>query len=216
MPPAQYYTPYQRGLVNRFYEQQDTRLYHRLTEYVSELAVAEESQRKAYLWKMVQRDMAKTPADPVRIARIVGEKRLEELATLVEELAKQDKLTKPAGASTTVADAVAAAMATAAPVIAPVFAQRTGPSPVSAVLEAKPDIGPEQLKQAMAAFKKRLKVTKLDAESKLSSRALTNGKKSGIVAIQPPSNYPKVVWEELVKQGKLKRSGAGLYELVGV
>ncbi len=41
----------------------------------------------------------------------------------------------------------------------------------------------EQLKQALKAFKKRLKLTRLDAESELSRSPLTSGKVSGIVAI---------------------------------
>jgi len=72
----------------------------------------------------------------------------------------------------------------------------------------------EQLKQALKAFKKRLKLTRLDDESQLSRRPVTGGKPSGVVAITPPSQFPPAVWEELVRQGKLKRAGHGTYELV--
>ena len=72
----------------------------------------------------------------------------------------------------------------------------------------------EQLKAAMKAFKRRLKLTRLDAESQLSKNPLSTGRGSGIVAIVPPSDYPLAVWEELVRQNKLKRAGQGLYELV--
>lgn len=71
----------------------------------------------------------------------------------------------------------------------------------------------EQLKAAFKAFKKRLKLTRLEEESKLSRRATTSGKGSDIVAIQPPVDFPHEVWEELVKQGKLKKAGHGMYEL---
>ena len=74
---------------------------------------------------------------------------------------------------------------------------------------------PETLKSALKAFRKRLKLTRLDAESKLgASRPMTAGKKSGIVAIQPPNQFPRQVWEELARQGKLKSAGGGFYELV--
>jgi hypothetical protein len=79
--------------------------------------------------------------------------------------------------------------------------------------EANP--APEQLKQAFKAFKKRLKLTRLDDESQLSRRPVTGGKGSGIVAIAPPAGFPEEVWEALVKQGKLKNAGRGLYELAG-
>ncbi|HJT77498.1 MAG TPA: hypothetical protein VJ739_09895, partial [Gemmataceae bacterium] len=56
---------------------------------------------------------------------------------------------------------------------------------------------PDELKKAFKAFKKRLKLTRLDAESSLSGGIL-GGRSSRIVAIAPPSGYPQAVWEELV------------------
>jgi hypothetical protein len=72
----------------------------------------------------------------------------------------------------------------------------------------------EELKQAFKAFKKRLKLSRLDEESQLSRRPVTGGKPSGIVAITPPDKFPQAVWDELVRQGKLKKAGHGTYELV--
>jgi hypothetical protein len=74
--------------------------------------------------------------------------------------------------------------------------------------------GADELRDALKAFKKRLKLARLDDESRLGKRALTKGGKSDIVAIQPPRQYPRAVWDELVKQGRLKYAGQGLYELV--
>ena len=71
----------------------------------------------------------------------------------------------------------------------------------------------EELKLALKAFRKRLKFTRLDDESRLGYGAMTGGGKSGIVAIRPPDQYRSAVWEELVLQGKLKYVGQGLYEL---
>ena len=73
----------------------------------------------------------------------------------------------------------------------------------------------EQLKGAFKAFKKRLKLTRLDAESQLSRNPLSSGRGSGIVAISPPTGYPQSVWDELVRTNKLKYVGHGQYELVG-
>lgn len=72
----------------------------------------------------------------------------------------------------------------------------------------------EQLKHAMKAFRKRLRLTRLDAESNISGGPLSSGRDSGIVAITPPGQFPPAVWDELVKQGKLRRVGPGVYELV--
>ena len=71
----------------------------------------------------------------------------------------------------------------------------------------------EELKQAFKAFKKRLKLTRLDAESLLGGGPLSSGRDSGIVAIQPPGDFRQAVWDELVRQGKLKPAGHGTYEL---
>ena len=71
-----------------------------------------------------------------------------------------------------------------------------------------------ELKDAFKAFKKRLKLTQLDEESKLTRRPTTSGQPSAIVAIVPPNEFGKAVWDELVKQGKLKKAGQGMYEVV--
>lgn len=72
----------------------------------------------------------------------------------------------------------------------------------------------EELRLAMKAFRKRLKLTKLDDESRLGRSPLSGGGRSGVVAITPPNQFPKEIWEELAEQGKIKRAGRGVYELV--
>ncbi len=72
----------------------------------------------------------------------------------------------------------------------------------------------EELRLAMKAFRKRMKLTKLNDESRLGRGPMSSGGKSGVVAINPPNQFPREIWEELVEQGKLRRYGKGLYELV--
>lgn len=79
--------------------------------------------------------------------------------------------------------------------------------------QADPGIPSEELKKAYHAFKKRLKLARLDDESSLGRGAMSSGGKSSIQAIQPPNQYPKAVWDALVRQGKLRYAGQGLYEL---
>ena len=71
----------------------------------------------------------------------------------------------------------------------------------------------EELRKAMKAFKKRLKLTRLDDESSFTRSPLSGGRPSGIVAIRPPSQYSQAVWDALVAQGRLKYAGQGLYQL---
>ena len=91
------------------------------------------------------------------------------------------------------------------------------PAPTAVVDEAPAtpthDIPASELKKALRAFKKRLKLTRLDSESRLSVSPLTGGKTSDIDAILPPHDFPKEVWEALVAEGRLENVGAGFYEL---
>ncbi len=82
--------------------------------------------------------------------------------------------------------------------------------------EATPPAGgptKEQLKHAFKAFKKRIKLTQLDEDSRLSRSPLSSDKFK-IMAISPPDQFPQEVWDELVKLGKLKKAGHGTYEML--
>jgi hypothetical protein len=69
----------------------------------------------------------------------------------------------------------------------------------------------EERKRAFKAFKKRLKLARLDDESGLS----VGSKKSRISGITPPSGHPPGVWDELVAEGKLRNEGHGMYSIAG-
>lgn len=69
------------------------------------------------------------------------------------------------------------------------------------------------LKRALKAFRKRLKVTLLDAESSLGGGPMSGGRTSTIVGITPPHRYPRAVWDELVRLGRLRDSKHGMFEL---
>lgn len=74
-------------------------------------------------------------------------------------------------------------------------------------------ISKEVLKSAFNAFKKRIKLTRLDQESRIGRSPMSSGQKSTIAGIVPPDQFPKEVWDELVKTGRLKRDGSGFYTL---
>ena len=79
---------------------------------------------------------------------------------------------------------------------------------------AAKEFSKEELKFALKAFKKRLKLARLDDESRLGHGAMTGGGKSGIVGVRAPEKFPKEIWDELVNRGRLKYGGNGLYEPV--
>ncbi len=78
--------------------------------------------------------------------------------------------------------------------------------------QESPEFTPTELKKAMKAFKKRLKLTALDEDSRLGGGPFSKGAQ-GVVAVRPPNQFPQAVWDELVRQKKLRSAGHGLYEL---
>jgi hypothetical protein len=71
----------------------------------------------------------------------------------------------------------------------------------------------EEMKKALKAFKKRMKLTQLDDDSRLGHSPLT-GARSQVLSIQPPKGFGTEVWEQLADSGFLKRDGVGFYCLV--
>lgn len=92
--------------------------------------------------------------------------------------------------------------------------QSSANSPATSGAPPTTAITPEVLKSAFNAFKKRWKLTLLDHESRIGRGPMSSGAKSNIVGINPPDQFPRAVWEELVKQGKLKSAGSGQYARV--
>jgi len=74
-------------------------------------------------------------------------------------------------------------------------------------------MAPENLRRAMKAFKKRLKLTRLDDESSLGHGSIDKSRGAGITAVRPPDRYPQAVWDKLVELGKLRNAGDSLYEI---
>lgn len=72
------------------------------------------------------------------------------------------------------------------------------------------------LKRAFKAFKKRLKLVRLDDESTAGANPLSQGRESSIRGISPPAQYAQEVWDLLVSQGKLRDAGHGLLELATI
>jgi hypothetical protein len=75
-----------------------------------------------------------------------------------------------------------------------------------------PTVPPDVLKTAYNTFKKRWKLTRLDYDSRI-GRSPLSGTRSAIVGIEPPREFPRAVWEELAKQGRIKSAGGGLYAM---
>jgi hypothetical protein len=79
--------------------------------------------------------------------------------------------------------------------------------------EPLPEFHHDDLAAAMRAFKKRLKIIRLNDESKLGGRYTSGGRTSKVDAIQPPDGFDDKVWKVLARDGKLIDTGGGFYQL---
>jgi len=95
--------------------------------------------------------------------------------------------------------------------LAGLIAEIQNPSSAAADL---PDTPSEEVcEKAFQAFRKRFSLAILDEESKLGRNPLTKGAASSIAGIVPPKEWPEPVWQELVRQGRLRYIGHGCYAL---
>ncbi|MFT5424805.1 MAG: hypothetical protein ACI89L_002607 [Phycisphaerales bacterium] len=79
--------------------------------------------------------------------------------------------------------------------------------------KAEVKVSERDMADAIKAFRKRLKVMRLNDESKLGGHYTTGGRKSNIDAIEPPREFKPAVWKALAKAGKLRDTGRGFYAL---
>ncbi|MHC5023254.1 MAG: hypothetical protein ACYTGG_05000 [Planctomycetota bacterium] len=136
------------------------------------------------MWGAVHKLLLKVHADPGDAGRVVATRDLAELERLLAVLRGDEEA------------------AASAP----------EPAPDEAALAASA-VPPELQKKAMRAFRKRLKLIRLDHESKLGVGPMTGGKKADFDAIMPPQEFETAVWEALVATGRLRRAGPGFYML---
>ncbi|QDU34826.1 hypothetical protein KS4_29020 [Poriferisphaera corsica] len=158
-----------------------------------EVFLEDDESKLAILWQDVAKKLREIDTDVMRHLQIVRDRDIDEFNDLLEQI----KLpSKPEPISMGIPTALTE---TDLPPLAPI--------------EEDEDEGEDEeidwlsdvmLKQAMRAFRRRLKL-KLDAA--------TSREAEQMFAIQPPATYPQAVWEELVKRRQLLQEGKGFYRL---
>jgi hypothetical protein len=190
----------------------------KLADVVTDLYMCTDDRDRTRLWSTASRLLSKTKAEKERTAKIMLEKRVGALSKLVTDLQQEAARPKVGRAAMAESTAVSDGSTEASPAVSQdvVATERVaGDVPPAAVPQAVSSApSSDNLKQALKAFKKRLKLTRLDEESRLGNRTMTGGHKSAVVAIMPPREFPRGIWEELVRQGRLKPAGSGFYQLV--
>ncbi|MCE7975505.1 MAG: hypothetical protein DYG92_14480 [Leptolyngbya sp. PLA1] len=82
----QYLSPYQQGIVSRFFAHRDTALRRRLAELVSEVYVTAEPTALEKLWAKARATMLKAGCDPAHVEGVCEGRKVEALARIVSEL----------------------------------------------------------------------------------------------------------------------------------
>lgn len=178
------------------------------------------------LWGAIHKLLLKAKADPAALAHVVATRDVRDLERMVRSLTGESVAgaasaptpgagpsphgTVPSEASGSSSSAVRSGGSN--PEAAGAVPTAAGDAPHAA--HAPPAAFPaELLESALRAFRKRLKLTRLDHESKLSVRPLTSGRKHDVDAIMPPREFPRGVWDALVSEGKLVHVGQGFFAL---
>ena len=79
-------TPFQRGIVKRYYEHKDTLMAQKLGEIVSELSVCEDDKRSGRLWERARKALLNLGANKLATEKVCEKRDLEWLAELVGQL----------------------------------------------------------------------------------------------------------------------------------
>ena len=80
------YTPYQKGIIKRYYEHRDTLALQNLAEIVSDLYLAESEREKEKLWKRAASALGKLGLKTVRCEMVVDKRDVAGLARLLTDL----------------------------------------------------------------------------------------------------------------------------------
>jgi len=82
------YSPYQRGLIRRYYEQLDVISLQKLQELVTELYLADSDAKRRRLWDRVEKAMIRLQAPEPIVRHILEKREVEILARNVQEWLK--------------------------------------------------------------------------------------------------------------------------------
>jgi len=79
------YTPHQKRIIQRYYDNRATLMIQKLSELVSELAVAESEPKRRQLWARAEKALQNLEVPSARIARILESQDVGLLAEVVKD-----------------------------------------------------------------------------------------------------------------------------------
>ncbi|MCH2135603.1 MAG: hypothetical protein MK101_03355 [Phycisphaerales bacterium] len=138
-------------------------------------------------WGSLQKLLLRSTLDASEVAAVVMRRDLGALDAMVSRLRGETPSTQGAEAGGSQAD--------------------------SQTQDALNPVDEQVLRDAMKAFRRRLKLTKLDHESRLGRSPLSTGKGADFESILPPRQFDDGVWAQLAARGELTATGRGFYAL---
>jgi hypothetical protein len=86
MSEGREYTPYQRRVIRRYYNNQEDLSVQRLSEIVSDLYLTPPGKKADRLWQQAEQALLKAGANKAWLAKVVADRNLTGLAGIVKEL----------------------------------------------------------------------------------------------------------------------------------
>lgn len=83
---GQFYTPYQKGIIKRYYENKENLAHQKLGELVSDLYLEESPKKIGRLWAQIETALANAGTDKKQIAKLVKGKDIQALAAYINEV----------------------------------------------------------------------------------------------------------------------------------
>lgn len=79
------FTPHQKKIINRYYDNRDQIMLTRLQEIVTELYLADSEAKQERLWKRAESAMKSLKIPPTVVSRLMTQKKVETLAHQLRE-----------------------------------------------------------------------------------------------------------------------------------
>ena len=86
MAKGRHFTPYQKGVVKRYYENRESIAAQKLGEIVSELFLCKSEKKADRLWKSARTALTNAGANTVELEKLCTDRSIERLAKLAGDL----------------------------------------------------------------------------------------------------------------------------------
>ena len=80
------YSPHQKGIIKRYYDNKDTIMHNKLTELISDLYICEDPRKAERKWKSAEKALLNMGVNKLLVQHLMKDRSVEALAEVVSEL----------------------------------------------------------------------------------------------------------------------------------